>query len=70
MGYLRNCYIKNRDGGDTMFNIHNGVVDATLDGYAIIPIEEYNLLTLGTHLSITDKPRANTEPKKRGYEFL
>jgi hypothetical protein len=54
-GYLWNCYLKPRDGDPPMFEFegilrsdkHEMVVKTCtirLDGYAIIPIEEYRAL--------------------------
>jgi hypothetical protein len=56
-GYVRNCYLRPREGDPALFEIdgpivgtdENGVVvrgpcTVRLDGYAIIPIEEYRAL--------------------------
>jgi len=40
--YIKNCLIKSRDG-ETLFDAQTA--EAFLDGYAIIPIEEYRRLT-------------------------
>lgn len=45
LSYLKNCYIKGRDG-DHLFYVKDlgvgPVVLATLDSYAIIPLEDYD----------------------------
>ena len=43
MDILKNCFIKSRDGED-LFHIHKDRIHPVLDGYAIIPIEEYQQL--------------------------
>jgi len=45
--YLHNCLLKWRpeQGKEAMFRIDNGSVKAYLNGYAIIPLEEYYELT-------------------------
>ena len=42
-GYVRNCHISAREG-DTLFSLFEGNFRPYLDGYAIIPIEEYERL--------------------------
>ena len=42
--YLTNCVLKARRGDDYMFSQRDGNVFTHLDGYAIIPVEEYNSL--------------------------
>lgn len=43
-GYVLNCTITSKNG-ERLFKQHdNDTVTAHLDGYAIIPIEEYNKL--------------------------
>ena len=45
-GYIHNCTIKRKDSDEgPLFEIVNDHVIARLDGYAIIPMEEYRRLT-------------------------
>ena len=41
---LTNCIIVPKDDDDYLFHAEGGFVYANLDGYAIIPTEEYHLL--------------------------
>ena len=43
-GWLRNCQIMPRDGEDVLFSTNGDGIRPYLDGYAIIPVEEYNRL--------------------------
>jgi hypothetical protein len=43
-GYVWNCYVKSRDGDTGLFFVHDDTVTARLDGYAIVPREEYDAL--------------------------
>ena len=42
MAYVTNCTIKPREGDPILFEIEGDVINPKLDGYAIIPVEEYN----------------------------
>ena len=41
-GYVWNCYTKSREGDGPLFVAHDDTVTARLDGYAIVPREEYD----------------------------
>ena len=43
-GYLKNCYIQGRDDDGWLFHADRDTVTARLDGYAIIPMEQYDRL--------------------------
>lgn len=46
-GYVHNCFLQPRDWKQPMFvSRDGGPIVATLDGYAIIPVEEYNRLAV------------------------
>lgn len=47
--YVRNCYIKSRDG-EALFTFDGATVTPQLDGYAIIPNEDYEA-SLQEHLT-------------------
>ncbi len=41
-GYINNCYIACRVGSPTLFSDNgDGTVTPRLDGYAVVPLEEY-----------------------------
>jgi hypothetical protein len=41
---VKNCYISVRDADSDIFPVNaNGEMELNLDGYAIVPIEEYDL---------------------------
>ena len=61
--YIRNCIIVERDGDGTLFDITNGKI--YLDGYAIIPIEEYNALKVKV-----DEEESTTDKLARAYKGL
>jgi len=43
--YVKNCHLSVRPGDPTMFDQQrDGTVTARLDGYAVIPMEEFNRL--------------------------
>jgi len=41
IGYIRNCYLGARDGEAIFHGREDGITVPTLNGYAIIPMEEY-----------------------------
>lgn len=45
-GYVRNCLVVAKEGDKKLFGVKpDGTYIAFLDGYAIIPMEEYEKLT-------------------------
>ncbi len=44
--FLKNCYVQGRERDGVVFTAHHGRVEAALDGYAIIPIEQYDRFIL------------------------
>lgn len=49
MGHVRNCVLIGRPGDVALFREHkDGLVDASLDGYAVVPIEEWHALNGAT----------------------
>lgn len=44
--HLHNCFVSRRNGdlSDQLFNQDDGTVTAFLNGYAVIPIEDYSQL--------------------------
>ena len=69
---LENCFIKNREGDDLLFSMKNDEVHASLDGYAIVPMEDYEALnraagvfekTLGKTLENSDLSGARKNVK-------
>lgn len=73
MSLIRNSLIKSRDGDDKSLWFHLGIKDGdarfNIDGYAIVPIEEYEMLEKFYNTSKNVKEQ-KAEPKRRGYEFL
>ena len=45
-GYLKNCYLQSREGDAVLFRTGHRTIIAHLDGYAIIPMEQYDRFVL------------------------
>ena len=54
--YLVDCFLKPREQNDTLFYIKNGEILARLQGYAIVPREEYEQLKRLKKLSLVRNP--------------
>jgi len=71
--YLHNCYVKLRNSdGVTLFDNTNGSVKASLNGYAVIPIEDYFDLVQGVScqkLELSELP-GNMEKIKEAHSQL
>jgi len=44
--YLKNCYVQVRHGDGPLFIVNRNAVTAHLNGYAVIPIEQYDRFIL------------------------
>lgn len=59
--YITHCIVQPR-GGDSIFTLYNGEVLARMDGYAIIPLEEYFVLKGDTLRSFLDGLKSEVGP--------
>lgn len=63
-GYLINCQVHAKEGDGHLFNKRvNGLITAHLDGYAIIPIDEYEKLKAMQPVSLRDAIKSAGEKK-------
>lgn len=60
--YVRNCTISPRPGDEALFTVRGGVIFPRLDGYAIIPIEDY------VPRSVSERDTAHTDHPLRHYD--
>lgn len=62
-GHVRNCYVQGRHGEDgPLFIADRNTVTAHLDGYAVIPMEQYDRFILITEEWAAMRLRELTAP--------
>jgi len=70
-GYLNNCLVKENPWDDELFHVDKlGRITPQLDGYAIIPMEEYRFITKtsGPEKHKWPCPRCGKKPTKDGHD--